>query len=417
MSERMVVEEPARSQADVWHDRTERLPAEGKPIQRRYELDWLRVTIVLGAMVFHAVYEMEVYFPQARAETLTQVGSTFAIQWGLPLLFLIAGASAWFSLAHRTGQQFVKERVLRLLVPFIGCALTVIPLTLYIGSRIGAGSHTPFLQLYADYLQSYGQLFRGNPLDHLIPLWGNLWFIFVIFLLSLLMLPLILLLRRPRGMRVVAACAALCRIPGGTLAAGTVFVIWSWLLGMVTPATAASTLWVASLCALSFIAGALLYADPVIERAIARDGPVALVLAALCLAVEQMLVARHALPLPHSGGYALSALLAGSFPWFGAIGFLGLAKRFLSFTNQSLDYLKEAVFPYFLLHMLVLSAFGYIFLEHSDLPGALQCVAIIACSGLSLALLYESVIKRVAFLRVIFGLKPRPRTRPAGARA
>jgi hypothetical protein len=106
----------------------------------------------------------------------------------------------------------------------------------------------------------------------------------------------------------------------------------------------------------------------------------------------------------------LSAILAGGFPWFGAIGFLGLGKRFFSFTNWALEYLKEAVFPYFLLHMLILSIFGYIFLELASLPGVLQCIAIISCSVLSLALLYEFLIKRNAFLRIIFGLKSRPRT-------
>jgi hypothetical protein len=32
-------------------------------MRRRYELDWLRVMIILGAMVFHAVYELELYYP------------------------------------------------------------------------------------------------------------------------------------------------------------------------------------------------------------------------------------------------------------------------------------------------------------------------------------------------------------------
>lgn len=410
----MVVDESSRNQADMSGDRAVRLPAITTSSQRRYELDWLRVAIILGAIVFHAVYELQIYFPQARPSTLThvvtEVGSTFAIQWGLPLLFLIAGASAWLSLAHRTGEQFIKERVLHLLVPFIGCVLTIIPVSMYFASLIGSGPHIPFLQFYADYFQGYAGLFRGNPLDHLIALWGNLWFIFVIFLLSILMLPLILLLKGPHGTRMIAGFAMVCRIPGGTLMAGVLFIMWSWFLGVALPTTVASTLWIASLCALSFIGGAFLYADPSIERAVERDGPAALVLAMLCFVVEQILVNTTTLPLPHSGGSALSDILAGSFPWLGAIACLGLAKRFCSFTNRTLEYLKEAVFPYFLLHMLVLSVFGYLFLEHSSVPGVVQIVAIISCSVLSLALLYEFVIKRAAFLRLMFGLKVRPRT-------
>lgn len=192
--------------------------------------------------------------------------------------------------------------------------------------------------------------------------------------------------------------------------AGLLFVVWFWFLGVALPATAVSTLWIASLCVLSFIAGVVLYADPAIERAVARDGPAALVLATLCFAIAQIMAITHALPLPHSGGYALTAIFAGGFPWFGAIACLGLAKRFWNFTNRALEYLKEAVFPYFLLHMLVLSIFGYIFLELSHVPGVVQGVAIILCSALALALLFEFVIKRNDLLRFMFGMKPRPRT-------
>ena len=168
----------------------------------------------------------------------------------------------------------------------------------------------------------------------------------------------------------ISRCVTLCRMPGGTLMAGLVFVACSWFLGALMPTTIASALWIVSLCALSFIAGAMLYTDLSIEQAIMRDGPAALVLATLFFVIDQILVAVQALPLAQPGSYAISAVLAGSFPWFGAIACLGLGKRFFSFTNATLEYLKEAVFPYFLLHMLILSFFGYIFLEHSSLPGS-----------------------------------------------
>ena len=213
---------------------------------------------------------------------------------------------------------------------------------------------------------------------------------------------------RRAGMRVIAGFATVCRIPGGTLVAGLVFVVCAWFLGMVMPTAVVNTLWLAAVCALSFIGGVLLYADPSIEQAIARDGLYALVLAMLCFVVEQILVSTNALPVPHSGGYALSAILAGGIPWFGAIAFRGLGKRFFSFTNGAVEYLKVAVFPYFLLHMLILALFGYIFLTRTSLPGVVQSVAILSCSILSLALLYELLIKRNAFLRLIFGVKSRP---------
>ena len=292
----MVDEERARNRAQMFRDRAELPEVTKKSSPRRHELDWLRVIIVLGAIAFHFVYEAQVYFPQMQSNALAQLGFAFAIQWGLPLLFLIAGASAWLSLSHRTGKQFVKERVLHLLVPCIGCVLTVIPVTLYFALLISSGPHVPFLQFYVDYFNGYVRFFQGNPLDQAIALWGNLWFIFVIFLFSLLALPLIVLLKGPRGIPVISGCAMVCRMPGGTLMAGLVFVAYSWVLGAAAPTTIASSFWLISLYALSFIAGLYLYADPSIEQAIFRDGPVALVLAIIAFGIEQILVTLQTLP-------------------------------------------------------------------------------------------------------------------------
>jgi len=381
--------------------------ARKQPSSRRNELDWLRVGIVVGAMVYHVVYASPTYFPGVRAPLLIQLLYNFVVLWGVPLLFLIAGASAWLSLAHRTGRQFVKERTLHLLVPFLSCVFTVIPITDYLATLLGSGTHIPFWPFYVDYFQGYAQFFQGNPLVHVLGLWQNFWFIFVIFLLSLIMLPLILLLKGPRGAGVTAWYAMVCRLPGGTLSAVLVFVFVAWILGVVMPTSMVSSLWITVVCPLSFVAGALLYVDQSIEQAIVRDAPVALVLATTGFVIEQILTIRQVLPVPHAGNFVFTAILIGSTPWFGAIAFLGLAKRFLGGTNRALEYLKEAVFPWFLLHMLTLTAFAYIFLEHTSLPAVLQATAIVSCSVVTLALLYEFVLKRNAFLRFILGMKSR----------
>jgi glucan biosynthesis protein C len=42
-------------------------------------------------------------------------GNAVAMQ----LLFLLAGAATWFALRRRSGSQYAKERLMRLLIPFI----------------------------------------------------------------------------------------------------------------------------------------------------------------------------------------------------------------------------------------------------------------------------------------------------------
>jgi glucans biosynthesis protein C len=120
---------------------------------------------------------------------------------------------------------------------------------------------------------------------------------------------------------------------------------------------------------------------------------------------EHILAIRYILPMPHASNFVFTAMLIGSIPWCGAIAFLGLAKRFLSATNRALAYLKEAVFPWFLLHMLTLTVFTYLFLKQTSLPAVLQAAAIVSGSAVTLAVLYELVIKKSAFLRFILGMK------------
>jgi len=74
----------------------------------------------------------------------------------------------------------------------------------------------------------------------------HLWFVGVIFLLSLVALPLISLLKEPRGVQVISGFATFCQIPGGILMAGLVFVLCSWFVEAALPVTTGNTLWLAS---------------------------------------------------------------------------------------------------------------------------------------------------------------------------
>ena len=51
----------------------------------------------------------------------------FISVWHMPLLFLLAGASTYFALRKRSNRQYVGERVLRLVVPFVFGIFVLIP--------------------------------------------------------------------------------------------------------------------------------------------------------------------------------------------------------------------------------------------------------------------------------------------------
>jgi glucan biosynthesis protein C len=167
--------------------------------KRRADLDWLRVLAVLllvpyhGALVFNldpnaVVFVKDVVHSPALAEA---VG--FVHTWHMPLLFAIAGAASWFALGWRSGGEYLRERVLRLLVPFVFGVLTLVPLMLNV-HWLGRPDAPTLGEMYSRFLT-----FNPNDLSGTQGTFapGHLWFIGDLLLFSLLALPLFLALRRP----------------------------------------------------------------------------------------------------------------------------------------------------------------------------------------------------------------------------
>ena len=68
---------------------------------RRYYLDWLRVFAMLGVFLFHATApfaDIGFNIENAEQSTAIMLFHGFLATWGMPLFFLIAGASAWLAL-------------------------------------------------------------------------------------------------------------------------------------------------------------------------------------------------------------------------------------------------------------------------------------------------------------------------------
>jgi len=70
------------------------------------------------------------YFPWNINNPTPNLGFTvfglFLLGWAMPLFFVISGISAYFSLARRSASQFVRDRLERLMIPFVFVGLLVV---------------------------------------------------------------------------------------------------------------------------------------------------------------------------------------------------------------------------------------------------------------------------------------------------
>jgi peptidoglycan/LPS O-acetylase OafA/YrhL len=82
---------------------------------------------------------------------------------------------------------------------------------------------------------------------------------------------------------------------------------------------------------------------------------------------------------------------------------------FLTRENRVLRYANPAAYPFYLLHQTVIVAVAYVVVRW-DAAVFPRYVAIVLLSlGLTVAL-YELAVRRTNVTRVLFGLKPRPRS-------
>lgn len=99
--------------------------------------------------------------------------------------------------------------------------------------------------------------------------------------------------------------------------------------------------------------------------------------------------------------------IAYSLSSWGAVIFLvSLAATRLSFTNRFLQYANEAVLPFYLFHQTVILVVGWYVLQWG--MGVLaELVVILLISFPLTVLLYEVLVRRIGFMRFLFGMTPR----------
>jgi len=104
----------------------------------------------------------------------------------MPLFFVISGISAYFSLARRSVSQFTKERVQRLMLPFVVGLLIILPVDAYyhavsIGDFAGGFiqfTSGPYFTKFFPFSPNFSLTFFAGP-DQGIYLWYLFWlFIF-----------------------------------------------------------------------------------------------------------------------------------------------------------------------------------------------------------------------------------------------
>jgi peptidoglycan/LPS O-acetylase OafA/YrhL len=378
--------------------------------QRRWEIDWLRVLMVLMLVPYHTarIFDHDPFYVKNDQLTtvfdygLVRLGDAFAMK----LLLLLAGAATWFALRRRSGGQYTKERFQRLLIPWIWGIFVLTPPNAYFARRIHSDYAGSFFQFYPHF-------FEVSPEGVFLDFTGrftmaHLWFIFILFILSLVALPLLIFLRRESGRRLIAELAEFFSRPGLILLLAIPPAVFDWLF-QSNP----NPLFPIAILLVFFIYGYILVADNRFAEAIDRHRTVALILGPILYAFLGIVQAFASLP-----GWLEFVYYHLVFPWAIIIALLGYGKRFLGFTDGSrlsdkfLIYYGESAYSFYLLHQPILSFIGFYVVQWR--AGILaKYVTIAVATFVATTALYEVLVRRFNVMRFLFGMRPKRKLSPA----
>ena len=382
--------------------------------ERIHYLDWLKVLIVYGIFVFHValVFSLGTWLVSNRERSiLLSAFAGFCFPWGIPAMFLIAGADAWFGLRAHSAGEFVKGRVQRLLIPFVVALIVLSPFQRFVASH----NPPPTLDHMGAFYIAFFTGFRFEPnLQWIGTYWMHLWFLGYLFAISLICLPLLKWLHGGEGRRLTSALVVIGNRRGGIFLLALPLIASQVVLRPLFPAYQD---WAdVATYTLAFLAGAVFFSNRGFEPAIRRD--IRLILATGLASVGAVGLFLWLSPshLPTAKGVPLLAEVAYSFlwsldiwSWLLAVLYLGI--RWLDAPNRVLDYLQESVLPFYVLHhpavLLVAS-----FVVTWNL-GVWPKFAVILVVAFALTMvLYELGVRRWRLTRLLFGLKARPVAKP-----
>jgi len=334
-------------------------------LRRRNDIDWLRVFAMLIIFLFHCArfFNDEDWHVK---NNVTDYGMSVFVavlnQWIMPLFFMLSALGTWHALRRRTAGHFLRERVKRLMVPLFFGMLFIVSPQVYI-ERVShgqfAGSFFDFMTRYFDGFYAFGGNFPWMGL--------HLWYLEVLFIFSLITLPLIL-------MELIVGLD-----PGGV--GRRDFGGWSLFTYLVF-----------------FILGYLTSSDERYRAGFAKYRLVSLAGALIATTAGYFILSsgfRSPIPL---------VFLRAFNSWFWLSAILGFGGRYLKTSNGFLAYANIAVLPFYILHQTVIVMVGY-FIRDWSLAVMPKYLLLAIVSFALIMVLYEYVVRRFAVSRLLFGMK------------
>ena len=361
---------------------------------RKHWMDNLRWVTVLLVLLYHVIY---FYNNKGVFGGIGGFGDGPQYQdvvmyilypWFMPLLFLLAGISARYALGKRSGKEWFRARTRKLLVPGTIGLFVFHWMTGYFNTAVAAKAGT----------------FEGMPgvakyVMMAISGTGPLWFVQVLWLLSLVLLLVRALDRRDR-------CWTWCGKAGivPVILLGVLF--WAGeqtLIRNPRPESADGllNLYKPLFYLVPFLLGYFVFSHDEVQEKVEK----AWIPLMACAVVSGGILIGTTFGQDNTSPEYLGSPLNCIYGWLMCLAMMGWFKARFDRTGPFAAYMTRSSYGIYIVHYLVIASLGYMMKMYTQLPPwALYVILGIAVFTLS-PLLYE-VLHRIPFIRwAVFGEK------------
>ena len=346
---------------------------------RKYYLDNIRWITIVAVVVYHVIYmyngvgivgvlgkitDLEVQY--------YDVYQYIVFPWFMFLLFLVAGISSRIYLENHTPREYVKSRTVKLLVP----------------STIGLFAFQFIQGYYNTMLSNAGDVIKGvpAPVAFLILIAsgiGVLWFIQLLWVFSMLLVP-IMKLDKDR----------LWNLGGKAgIAAVVLFVVPVFGAAQILN-TPVICVYRFGYYGIAFLLGYFVFSHDEVIEVLKKWFPALLALAVVLGAA----FSYKYFGMNYADGPVNRTVLFVSFGWFASMAFLGGAAKYLNYTNTFMSFMSRHCWGLYVFHYLGISMVAH----HIAGPGLVPAWAVYVLSliaGFALPFVLEPVISRLPFFR------------------
>jgi hypothetical protein len=290
--------------------------------------------------------------------------------WRIPLLFFVSGMGIYFAIQNRNWKQLLKERARRILIPLLFGIFVIVPIHL----------------LLCQYYYKQPLQYRSDP--------GHLWFLGNIFLYVIILFPLFFYLKRNEEGRIVSWIKKVFRSPLSLLLVMAAFVTEVVLVDPYLYEMYVMTWHGFFLGLLAFIFGFIFMLSGFPFWNMLLKGRWLFLLAAASLYAYRLFQFQMKVP-------DFQLAIESNFWIFTVFAF---GYKYLNNSSKTLSYLSEAAYPVYIIHMIFLFLASLLIFP-LDIDVHLKFVLVLAVTVIGCLGFYEFVIRRVNFIRPLFGLK------------